>query len=84
MDWALVQAFLAVAEAGSLSAAARQLGISQPTLGRQVKAAEEALGAPLFVRHARGLEPTEFATAIRPAAQSMFCLLYTSPSPRDA
>ncbi|MEO0904691.1 MAG: LysR family transcriptional regulator, partial [Pseudomonadota bacterium] len=38
LDWSLVQAFLAVAETGSLSAAARELGTSQPTLGRQIKA----------------------------------------------
>ena len=46
-DWSLVQAFLAVAETGSLSAAARQLGRSQPTLGRQIKTIEAQLGAEL-------------------------------------
>ena len=71
MDWALVQAFLAVAEEGSLSAAARRLGASQPTLGRQVKALEASVGAPLFNRHARGLSVTEFGLAILPAAQAM-------------
>ncbi|MES2550773.1 MAG: LysR family transcriptional regulator, partial [Pseudomonadota bacterium] len=35
-DWSLIRSFLAVAEAGSLSAAARAIGISQPTLGRHI------------------------------------------------
>ncbi|MEM6897376.1 MAG: LysR family transcriptional regulator [Pseudomonadota bacterium] len=71
LDWALVNAFLAVAEEGSLSAAARRLGASQPTLGRQVKAIESALSASLFTRHARGLELTEMGEAILPAARVM-------------
>lgn len=71
LDWSLVQAFLAVAETGSLSAAARKLGRTQPTLGRQVKAMEEQLGASLFLRQARGLDLTETGRAILPAAQSI-------------
>lgn len=71
MDWALVQSFLAVAEAGSLSAAARALGASQPTLGRQIRALEEALGVELFHRRAAGLAPTEVGQALIPAAQAM-------------
>ncbi|WP_370162266.1 LysR family transcriptional regulator [Limimaricola soesokkakensis] len=53
LDWSLIRAFLAVAETGSLSAAARALGTSQPTLGRQVKAMEAQLGAELFHRRPR-------------------------------
>ncbi len=45
LDWSLVRSFLAVAETGSLSAAARALGSSQPTLGR-LAAALEALASP--------------------------------------
>ncbi len=71
LDWALLQAFLAVAEAGSLSAAARRLGVSQPTLGRRVQAAERALGVTLFRRVPRGLEPTEAGAALIPAARTM-------------
>ncbi|RDC68519.1 LysR family transcriptional regulator, partial [Rhodovulum sp. 12E13] len=56
LDWTHVRAFLAVAETGSLSAAARALGQSQPTLGRHVRAAEAALGATLFVRVPGGLQ----------------------------
>lgn len=58
-DWSLVQAFLAVAETGSLSGAARLLGRSQPTLGRQVKALETQLGAELFHRQPRGFALTQ-------------------------
>ena len=47
LDWSLIPAILAVADTGSLSAAARKLGQSQPTLGRHIRAAEEMLGAPL-------------------------------------
>lgn len=54
-DWALIQSFLAVAETGSLSGAARRLSISQPTVGRQIAALEASLDCTLFERHARGL-----------------------------
>lgn len=54
-DWNRARAFLVTAEEGSLSAAARALGMSQPTLGRQVDALEEELGVVLFERAGRGL-----------------------------
>ena len=54
-DWNRARAFLATAEEGSLSAAARALGLAQPTLGRQVDALEEELGVALFERVGRGL-----------------------------
>jgi DNA-binding transcriptional LysR family regulator len=57
-DWNRVRAFLVTAEEGSLSAAARALGLTQPTLGRQVDALERELGVALFERHGRGLRPT--------------------------
>lgn len=78
LDWSLVQAFLAVAETGSLSAAARELGSSQPTLGRQIKAIEVQLGAELFRRQPRGFALTHTgadlvgpATAMREAVQQI-------------
>lgn len=71
LDWSLVQAFLAVAETGSLSAAARSLGASQPTLGRQVAAIEAALGVELFRRHPKGLALTGTGTAMLAPAQAM-------------
>ncbi|MEM6408762.1 MAG: LysR family transcriptional regulator [Pseudomonadota bacterium] len=71
LDWSLVQAFIAVAEEGSLSAAARVTGVSQPTLGRQIKALERQVGVSLFHRQAKGFELTETGQSILPAAQSM-------------
>ena len=54
-DWNRARAFLVTAEEGSLSAAARALGMTQPTLGRQVDALEAELGVILFERAGRGL-----------------------------
>ncbi|WP_050930123.1 LysR family transcriptional regulator [Aestuariivita boseongensis] len=58
-DWNQARAFLVTAEEGSLSAAARALGLTQPTLGRQVAALEESLGVLLFNRTGRNLTLTE-------------------------
>lgn len=57
-DWNRARAFLVTAEEGSLSAAARALGVAQPTLGRQVSALEAELGVALFERTGRGLTLT--------------------------
>ncbi|MFT7179147.1 MAG: DNA-binding transcriptional LysR family regulator [Oceanospirillaceae bacterium] len=54
-DWNRARAFLVTAEEGSLSAAARALGMTQPTLGRQVTALEQELGVVLFNRVGTGL-----------------------------
>ena len=70
-DWALYRTFLAVLDEGSLSAAARALGTTQPTVARHVDALEAALGADLFVRSQRGLEPTELALSLRLQARTM-------------
>lgn len=53
-----MRAFLATADKGSLTAAARSLGLTQPTLSRQISALEEELGLMLFERVGRGLELT--------------------------
>ena len=55
IDWNHIRAFHATAVAGSLSAAARQLGLTQPTLSRQVLAFEAELGVTLFERRGRKL-----------------------------
>jgi DNA-binding transcriptional LysR family regulator len=74
-DWNQVRAFLATAEEGSLSAAARVLHQTQPTLSRQVTALERALGVTLFERGHRevrltgaGLELLEHVRAMAEAA----------------
>ena len=73
-DWDLAKAFLATAETGSLSAAARQLGTSQPTLSRQVAAFAEVLGVTLFERVGRGLQLTstgaDIAAHLKPMAEA--------------
>ena len=58
-DWNQARAFLATAEEGSLSAAARALGLTQPTVGRQIAALEEELGVLLFDRVGRSLTLTQ-------------------------
>ncbi|MDD9920722.1 MAG: LysR family transcriptional regulator [Boseongicola sp.] len=73
-DWNQVRAFLATLEEGSLSAAARALGLTQPTLGRQVTALEAELGITLFERAGRQLVPTpaalEMAEHVRQMAEA--------------
>ncbi len=71
MDWTLAKSFLAVAETGNLSAAARTLGISQPTIGRQIKALEAQLGAELFRRVPRGLTLTSTGASVVVPAKAM-------------
>lgn len=71
LDWGLLRSFLAVARKGSLSGAARALGLSQPTLGRQVKALEAQLGVALFTRAARGLVMTETGQSLAARAEEM-------------
>lgn len=71
ISWDHYRTFLAVLETGSLSGAARSLGLTQPTAGRHVEALEEAFGAPLFLRTPQGLLPTEKALAMKGHAGSM-------------
>jgi DNA-binding transcriptional LysR family regulator len=70
-DWALYRTLLAVLDEGSLSAAARSLGLTQPTVARHIDALEAALQADLFVRSQRGLDPTDLAQSLRSHAQVM-------------
>lgn len=69
--WGLYRTFLGVIHEGSLSAAARTLGLTQPTVGRQVEQLEAALGISLFVRGQRGLTPTDGALELVPHAEAM-------------
>ena len=70
-DWNRARAFLVTAEEGSLSAAARALGMTQPTLGRQVVALEEELGVALFERVGRGLVLTASGVGLLEHVRSM-------------
>jgi DNA-binding transcriptional LysR family regulator len=71
VDWDDQRAFLAVLETGSLSAAARRLGVAQPTVRHRIEALERAVGAALFTRSAGGLVPTEGARALGRHARAM-------------
>jgi len=71
IGWELYRSFLGVLDEGSLSGAARLLGITQPTVGRHVAALEQALGIVLFTRSQAGLLPTEAAQSLRPYAEAM-------------
>ena len=71
-SWELYNSFLHVIRTGSLSAAARALGLTQPTISRHISALEDALGAgPLFTRSPQGLAPTEAARGLEPHARAM-------------
>jgi DNA-binding transcriptional LysR family regulator len=69
--WELYRSFLAVVRDGSLTGAARSLGLTQPTLGRHVAALEQALGVALFTRSQHGLTPTPVALELMPHAEAM-------------
>lgn len=71
MDWNLYASFREVMRQGSLSAAARTLGLTQPTLGRHVAALEAGLGTALFTRSPQGLAPTAAALELLPRVEEM-------------
>jgi DNA-binding transcriptional LysR family regulator len=71
IDWDDYRYFLAVAEAGSLSAAARRLGVTQPTMGRRIKELEARLQARLFERLNQGYVLTTAGERIRELAEAM-------------
>jgi DNA-binding transcriptional LysR family regulator len=70
-DWTLLRSFLAVLRRGSLSAAARAVGLTQPTIGRHIDELEAGLGVALFTRSPGGLLPTEAARGLLPHAEAM-------------
>ncbi|MEM6758556.1 MAG: LysR family transcriptional regulator [Pseudomonadota bacterium] len=70
-SWDHLRAFLTTADTGSYSGAARVLGLTQPTLGRQVAALEEQLGLALFERVGRGLRLTDAGRDLLTEARKM-------------
>lgn len=64
MDWSDLRIFLAIAREGTLGAAARKIGQTQPTMGRRLRALETALGQTLFQRTADGFVLTDEGTAV--------------------
>jgi len=78
LDWNQLRAFFETADTGSLSAAARKLGLTQPTLSRQVAAIELSMGVTLFERVGKamvltptGLDLLEHARAMGTAAEAL-------------
>lgn len=71
IEWELYRSFSHVMREGSLSGAARALGMAQPTIGRHVAALENAMGLVLFTRSQTGFLPTEAALALLPYARAM-------------
>ncbi len=69
MDSGLLRAFLETADAGSVSGAARGLGLSQPSLSLQIRRLEQQLGIRLFQRHGRGVALTDSGKALYPRAR---------------
>ncbi|HEY2144990.1 MAG TPA: LysR family transcriptional regulator [Steroidobacteraceae bacterium] len=70
--WDLYRSFLAVLRLGSLSAAGRSLGLTQPTIGRHIALLQESMaGRVLFTRSQSGLLPTAAAHELRPHAEAM-------------
>jgi DNA-binding transcriptional LysR family regulator len=70
-NWDHYRTFLAVLEEGTLSGAARALGLAQPTIGRHIEALEQALGFALFTRSQHGLAPTAGAQQLKPYAEAL-------------
>lgn len=68
-SWDLYRTFNAVLREGSLSGAARTLGLTQPSIARHIDLLEDAIGAALFVRTQRGLSPTDAALELKPYAE---------------
>lgn len=71
LDWSLIQSFIAVAEHGSLTGAAKHLGKSQPTLGRDTAKIEAALKTQLFTRERHGLSLTDQGAQLFKIAKEM-------------
>jgi DNA-binding transcriptional LysR family regulator len=71
IEWSALQLVLAIAEAGSLSGAARRLSTTQPTVSRRLAELEARLGEPLFVREVQGATPTGFGERLLEPARRM-------------
>jgi DNA-binding transcriptional LysR family regulator len=88
IQWDHWRSFIAVAEQGSLSAAARVLGLTQPTVSRHIDLMEQAVGATLFLRSPQGLAPSDLGRQLLPEARAMAAaaaaLERTASAPADA
>lgn len=71
LDWNLVRSFIAVVDAGSLTAAAKALGLAHPTVARHVQQLETALGIALFDRRPTGLALNRAGARLAASARGM-------------
>jgi DNA-binding transcriptional LysR family regulator len=71
LEWSDVRVFLAIARSGTLGAAAKRIGQTQPTMGRRLRALEQALGHMLFQRTSDGFVLTDEGTAVLAYAERM-------------
>jgi len=78
MNFTHLAAFHAVAETGSVTAAAERMHISQPALTREIRELEERFGVPLFDRMPRGMQPTEAGRLLLEYARQIFHLADTA------
>ncbi len=87
-SWDVYRSFAAVLREGSLSGAARALGMTQPSIARHIDALEQAIGGELFVRSQRGLSPTDRVLVLQPHAEALVvaaaALRRTGPGAADA
>ncbi len=70
-DWESLRSFAAFIDAGSLSGAARALGVTHATIGRRLQQLEQSLGASLFLRRADDIELTRLGESVLAAARAM-------------
>lgn len=88
IQWDHWRSFIAVAEEGSLSGAARALRLTQPTVGRHIDLLEQSVGAALFLRAPQGMALTDLGRDLMPEARSMAAaasaLERTASAPLDA
>ena len=71
MEWSDLRIFLAIAREGTLAAAARVIGQSQPTMGRRLRALEQDVGQTLFQRTEDGFVLTDEGAAVLAHAERM-------------
>ncbi|MFJ3670714.1 LysR family transcriptional regulator [Streptomyces sp. NPDC090106] len=84
LDLNLLRTFLAVHRTGSFTAAARLLGLSQPTVTTQIRALERQLGRELFERTARGVSPAPYADALAARIVEPLDALSAVANPQEA
>ena len=75
LDSDLMRSFLAVAQTGSVTAAAELVGRTQSAVSMQIRRLEENLGQPLFLRQPRGVTLTPRGSQLLPYAQRVVSLL---------